>query len=158
MHIGTYVSNIDRTAFYYLTSLKKITVSDDNPVFTSENGIVGKTDGTLYFGRVMKDGRPYDFIDTIEDMHKKTGNYGKTASFSCGSMRGGADIRRKHRRQLRRYITSATAFGHTEVFEPRLGLDGIKMSQSDKELTITRYKGETVQNTWIFDRDGIRVE
>ena len=160
IHISKSVTEIDKSAFVNLTSLSTVTVEKLNPYYISENNILGRRDGTVYFDFVRTLEDSYKFADTIEQMQNDTENYGQLTDIIVGkgiikirfdiesTIDGSANVC---------YAISVSAYGYEKIFDTPVQLYGnflIKIFQTDKAFVISKSTGE-IGDTWIFTEDGI---
>ena len=162
IHLNASVNHIDSNAFVNLTSLKTVTVTEENPYFESESGVLGKKDGSMYFGMIASYIDALDFSDTIEIMQKDTEYYGEVTDFIIG--RGSLKIRfetvsNDFETKVYCYADSASSYGYNLQFDEPLQLYGnwlIYIYQTDEAFVISKTVNYDIAVTnWIFTENGI---
>ncbi len=136
IHLGAAVEQIDEKAFCNLTALESITVDENNPVFFSDKGVLGKRDGTLYYqpNKCIEDS--YAFHEVIEEMQKKNDYFNDVTRISVGQ--AVIDLKfvdngiKNCPRQC--YMMSICAYGHEKLYDDPKSLSGnfhVYLIQSD---------------------------
>lgn len=158
IHLSSDVETIEKDTFSDLRSLKNVTVSADNPYYTSVEGILGKTDGAVYFGFVDSYVDALAFAESIEAMQENTENFGKITDIVIG--KGVVQICfSEDKEAVTCKAVSVSAYGHQKNFEPPLQLYGnqlIYIYQTEKEFVFSRVVNGFGEN-WIFTSDGLYI-
>lgn len=160
IYLGSSVSSIDRAAFSRLSSLKQLTVAEDNPFFVSKDGILGTKDGTLYFSSSSSFENSVAFQNTIETMQNDTENRGKITQIIVGKATIEISIEDDlyaNYEDSRCRAHSVSAYGHTKTFEEPIALYGnfyVKFIQTENVFGMTITNCELGTKFFITE-DGI---
>ena len=150
------VSSIDETAFYPLTSLEEIKVSEGNPYYTFSDGFLKKKDGTIYFGLISTGKDSQDFSDAIEMLLEQQ-DADAVTKMVIGQYVFNVTFEADATGHTSASMNSVTAKGHTKTFEPAVRLKGnllMKFFETNDAFVIAQI-AHGQNSFWVFNADGV---
>lgn len=161
VHLSSTVEKIDEDTFSEMKSLEEITVSEDNPVFESRDGILGLRDGTLYFTPSLYLDADMAFFDIIEKMVYDVEKYENTSKIVVGAAE--LEIRLVEEKLTddftysQCYMTSISVFGHKITFdgdgENLYGNFTVDFIQTDDVFIMQKAAYHWCGSKWIFTKE-----
>ena len=117
--LGRNVSEIDKAAFVGLSSLKSVEVSEENDYYASIDGVLGRRDGTVFFGTMLSAKDLEKFMAALYKLADEIEMNIDVTEFVFGE----ASMRVRFLLADEDYFTngscmteSVSAFGHTKVY------------------------------------------